>query len=235
MELYLIRHGQSANNLRKEALAEPCDSPAATAPRMADPPLTDLGKLQARLAGEALTEEGITRLYCGPMLRTLQTAQIIGAALDLSPHVFVALHEWGGVWESRGETGSVQRPGLTKQEMSAMFPGFVLPSDVTDRGWWFHDWEGDQAMLELAHRNAQAFIAHLETHHVDSEQPVAAISHGGSGSSLVGALFGVPQDVLYARFTHDNTGVSRISITSERRQLRYLNRIDHLRDQRSRW
>ena len=82
MELYLIRHGQSANNLRKQALAEPGDSPAASAPRMADPPLTDLGKLQARLAGEALREEGITRLYCGPMLRTLQTAQIVGAALE---------------------------------------------------------------------------------------------------------------------------------------------------------
>ena len=230
MELYLIRHGQSANNLRKQALAEPGDSPAASAPRMADPPLTDLGKLQARLAGEALREEGITRLYCGPMLRTLQTAQIVGAALDLSPHVFVGLHEWGGVWESRGEAGSVQRPGLTRNEMSAMFPGFVVPGDVTDRGWWFHDWAGDQAMLELAERNAHSFITHLESHHVDAEQRIAAVLHGGSGSSLVAALFGVPQNVRYARFTHENTGVSRVSVTEGRRTLRYLNRIDHLSD-----
>ena len=86
MELYLIRHGQSANNLRKQALAEqPNTSPAAAVPRMADPPLTDLGELQARLAGESLRDEGITTLYCGPMLRTLQTAQIIGTLLDLSP------------------------------------------------------------------------------------------------------------------------------------------------------
>ena len=83
MELYLVRHGQSANNLREQALAE---HPGATvAPRMAEPPLTDLGELQARLAGESLREEGITTLYCGPMLRTLQTAQIVGAALNLSP------------------------------------------------------------------------------------------------------------------------------------------------------
>ena len=230
MELYLIRHGQSANNLRKQALAEPGDSPAASAPRMADPPLTDLGKLQARLAGEALREEGITRLYCGPMLRTLQTAQIVGAALDLSPHVFVGLHEWGGVWESRDDGPSVQLPGLTRSEMSKSFPDFVVPDEVTERGWWFHDWEGDQAMLELSHRNALAFVSHLEAHHVDSEQRLAVISHGGSGSSLVGALFGVPQDVLYARFTHDNTGISLISIDPEHRQLRYLNRIDHLTD-----
>ena len=230
MELYLIRHGQSANNLRKQALAGHAHtSHAASVPRMADPPLTDLGKRQARLAGESLRDEGIIRLYCGPMLRTLQTAQIIGAVLDLCPHVFVGLHEWGGVWEPRDDGNSVQLPGLTRKEMNAMFPGLVLPSDVTDRGWWFHDWEGDGAMLDLAHRNAVSFIAHLETHHIDSEERVAAILHGGSGSSLVGALFGVPQDVTYARFTHDNTGISRISITSDDRRLRSLNRIDHLR------
>ena len=243
MELYLIRHGQSANNLRKQALAEqPNASPAAAVPRMADPPLTRLGELQARLAGESLRDEGITTLYCGPMLRTLQTAQIIGTLLDLSPRVFVGLHEWGGVWEPRDDGNSVQLPGLTRNEMSAMFPGFVLPADVTGSGWWFHDWEGDRAMLDLAHRNALSFVAHLETHHVATEQRVAAILHGGSGSSLVSALFGVPRDAewerglnvetasLYARFVHANAAVSRISITPERRQLRYLNRIDHLSD-----
>ena len=132
------------------------------------------------------------------------------------------------MWEPHGDGNRVQLPGLTRKEMSAMFPGFVLPDDVTDRGWWFHDWEGDRAMLQLAHRNAVSFVAHLEAHHVDTEQRVGAVLHGGSGSSLVGALVGVPQDVMYARFTHENTGISRISITPQRRQIRYLNRTDHL-------
>ena len=243
MELYLIRHGQSANNLRKRALAErPRIASAASVPRMADPPLTDLGERQARLAAELLRHEGIARLYCGPMLRTLQTAQIIGAVLNLRPHVFVGLHEWGGVWERIGYRYGVRRPGLNRGEMSAMFPGFVLPDDVTDRGWWFHEWEGRQAMLCLAHRNALSFIAHLEKDHAGSEQRIAAILHKGSGSSLVSALFGVSLDsrpqggpsaetaARYVRFAHDNAGVSRISIDPELRQLRYLNRIDHLGD-----
>ena len=177
------------------------------------------------------------------MLRTLQTARIIGTLLDLSPQVFVGLHEWGGLWEPRDAGNSVQLPGLTRKEMSTMFPGFVLPADVTDHGWWFHDWEGDRAMLDLANRNALAFVAHLVQEHGGSEQRVAAILHGGSGSSLVSALFGIPLHAnwerglttvetasRYARFVHANAGVSRISITPERRQLRYLNRIDHLDD-----
>ncbi len=244
MELYLIRHGQSANNRRKARLAEGAlprseqrrseqrrsEAFPKPEPRIPDPELTPLGERQARLAGEWLKGEGITRLYCGPMLRTLQTARIIGDIVDSPPHVFVGLHEWAGVWQFPGKQGSAQLYGLTRGEMSTMFLGFVLPDEVTDRGWWFHDWDGDRAMLDLAHRNALSFIAHLETHHIDSEERVAAVLHGGSGSSLVGALLGVPQDVKYARFNHDNTGVSRISITPERRQLRYLNRIDHLSD-----
>ena len=62
MERYLIRHGQSANNLRKQALAEhPRTSPAASAPRIAVPPLTRLGEHQARLAGESLKPD-VSRL-----------------------------------------------------------------------------------------------------------------------------------------------------------------------------
>ena len=230
MELYLIRHGQSANNRRKDRLKKiPSTATPKPEPRIPDPELTSVGERQACLAGEWLKGEGIDTLYCGPMLRTLQTARIIGDTIDATPHVFVGLHEWAGVWKFPGKQGSAQLYGLTCEEMSAMFPGFVLPDEVTNRGWWFHDWEGDRAMLQLAHRNALSFVAYLEAHHVDTEQHVAAVLHGGSGSSLVGALFGIAQDVKRARFSHDNTGISRISITPEHRQLRYLNRIDHLR------
>ena len=216
MELYLIRHGQSANN-------------AGVLPRVADPPLTDIGVEQARWAGESLKDEGITRLYCSPMLRTLQTAQIISEIINLPPHIFVGLHEWGGIWETRGD-GSVQLPGLNRAEMREICPDVVLPDDVTDRGWWFNEgFAGDiEGMAELSHENGLAFIAHLGEHHVDADERVAAVSHGGSGGSLISAFFGLPPDVGYSRFTHNNTGVSRLLFTSERRQLQYLNKISHL-------
>ncbi len=215
MELYLIRHGQSTNN-------------RGDSPRLADPPLTELGKEQARQAGQSLKDEGIIRLYCSPMLRTLQTAQIIGDNLDLSPHIFVGLHEWGGVWEDRGDKVAIQLPGLTRSEMREICPSVVLPKDVTDQGWWFQGWAGAEKMLQLAHGNALAFIAHLKVHHDGTDERVAAVTHGGSGSSLLSALFSLPPDVDYERFSQNNTGLSKLSITLERTQLRYLNRIDHL-------
>ncbi len=221
MELYLIRHGQSANN-------------EGILPRVPDPPLTDLGVEQARWAGESLKDEGITRLYCSPMLRTLQTAQMIVDSLDLPPHVFVGLHEWGGIWEAREDGTTVQLPGLNRAGMREVCPNVVLPDDVTDQGWWFHeDWrfhEGavPEVIYQLAHENGLAFIAHLEAHHGNTDDRVAAVSHGGSGGSLMSAFFGLPPDVGYSRFTQNNTGVSKLLFTSERRQLQCLNRISHL-------
>lgn len=217
MELYLIRHGQSANN-------------EGILPRVPDPPLTDLGVEQARWAGESLKDEGITRLYCSPMLRTLQTAQMIVDSIDLPPHVFVGLHEWGGIWEAREDGTTVQLPGLNRAGMREVCPNVVLPDDVTDQGWWFNEgFAGDiEGMAELSHENGLAFIAHLAEHHLDTDERVAAVSHGGSGGSLIDAFFGLPPDVNYSRFTHNNTGVSKLLFTSERRQLQCLNRISHL-------
>ena len=217
MELYLIRHGQSTNNEGK-------------LPRAADPPLTDIGVEQARWVGESLKDEGITRLYCSPMLRTLQTAQIISNIIGLPPHIFVGLHEWGGIWEARGDGTAVQLPGLNRSGVREICPDAVLPDNVTDQGWWFNEgFAGDiEGMAELSHENGLAFIAYLTEHHVDANERVAAVSHGGSGGSLISAFFGLSPDVGYSRFTQNNTGVSKLLFTSERRQLQYLNKTSHL-------
>lgn len=217
MELYLIRHGQSTNNEGK-------------LPRIADPPLTDIGVEQARWVGESLRGEGITRLYCSPMLRTLQTARRISEILDLPPHVFVGLHEWGGIGEVREDGTTVQLPGLNRSGIREICPDAVLPEDVTEEGWWFREGfaRGIEDMCQLSHENGLAFIAHLMEHHGNTEQRVAAVSHGGSGGSLISAFFGLPPDVGYSRFTHNNTGVSKLSFTLGQRQLHYLNKISHL-------
>ena len=217
MELYLIRHGQSTNN-------------QGEFPRAADPPLTNLGLEQAHQVGESLKDEGLTQLYCSPMLRALQTAQIISDILDLVPHVFVGLHEWGGIWEAREDGTVVQPPGLTRAEMHEICPNIVLPDNVTNQGWWFNEGiaTDSEGIRKLEHKNALAFITHLTEYHIGAEQRIAAVSHGGSGGNLINTFFDLPPDVSYSRFIQNNTGVSKVLFTLERRQLHYLNRISHL-------
>ena len=223
MELYLIRHGQSTNN-RGDA-------------RVPDPSLTELGRQQATRAGRALRNLGITRLYCSAMLRAVQTAAIVRGHLGSAPHVFVGIHEWGGVWEDRVDGGMDQLPGLTRSQLRDLCPKVVLPNDVTDNGWWFPSSVNDKPvsawdyaqMLQLIHRNCRGFIAHLEQHHGGGAEKIGAIIHGASGSILIGALLGMPLPSEFTEhFLHNNTGITKIRRTHEHTHLLYHNQTGHL-------
>lgn len=80
----LLRHGESVSNAHPEALV----LPEAVGDR-----LTPTGLNQARAAGAALTNYGITRLLSSPMRRASETAQAVGAALGLPVTVLPYAHE----------------------------------------------------------------------------------------------------------------------------------------------
>ncbi|MDQ5950343.1 MAG: isoleucyl-tRNA synthetase, partial [Patescibacteria group bacterium] len=65
-KIIFVRHGQSVKNLIGLFTDE-----------VNDFPLTRLGQKQARVAGEALKNEGVDLIYASPILRTKQTAEII--------------------------------------------------------------------------------------------------------------------------------------------------------------
>ncbi|MDE0297280.1 MAG: histidine phosphatase family protein [Candidatus Poribacteria bacterium] len=223
MELYLIRHGQSTNN-RGDA-------------RVPDPPLTEIGKQQADRAGRALKDLGITRLYCSAMLRAVQTAAFVSKHLELAPHVFVGIHEWGGIWEDRVDGGITQLPGMTRSQLREVCSSVVLPNDATDEGWWFPECDSDEQapllddarILRLVNRNCLEFVAHLDQHHLGEDEKIGAITHGGSGSIMLGTLLESPQaKKSLNRFPHNNTGISKIRRTRDDTQFLYLNRTRHL-------
>lgn len=229
MRLYMIRHAQSTNN----ALADPSG-------RVCDPPLTALGHRQARRlarflsAGVERLEGGaalgrplgyrFARLFCSPMYRSLLTAQYLAKALGLAPEVWVALHEHGGVYlDHGGEQGIVDYPGKTRAEMLAEFPGYVLPDDVTERGWWFRAREDYAGCCDRAARVAETLRSWAS-----SEECIALLSHGGFLDALLKHLLGTPAD--RGRFyAHSNTGITCMHLRGDGSvRLEYLNRVDHL-------
>jgi broad specificity phosphatase PhoE len=74
MRALFLRHGESVHNVHtgEERLAE----------ELGDL-LTERGRAQAAAAGAALRDRGITRLLTSPMRRATETAEAVGAALDL--------------------------------------------------------------------------------------------------------------------------------------------------------
>src|SRR5581483_7219256 len=61
---YLVRHGA------KEKV-------------MGDPPLSELGREQAKITGNVLKQHAINSIFSSPLLRAKQTAEIIGEKINL--------------------------------------------------------------------------------------------------------------------------------------------------------
>lgn len=240
MQLYLIRHAQSQNNATM--LYDEKD-------RHSDPEITELGHRQAEALGRHLrdgvnpdaiidaqiarspsasTLRGfeIDRLYCSPMHRTLQTASHIQRATGLTPHVWVDIHEHGGIYlEYEDERGIVSFPGKTRAEIAAEYPDYVLSDDITEDGWWGGGMESIAAAYGRAIRVAEQ-LDHMATNEPDVR--IAIVTHGTFMAALLKALFNqLPSDGLW--YSHFNTAITRVDVhPNKRRWLRALNRVDHL-------
>lgn len=240
MELYLIRHAQSQNNA--SMMKDPND-------RVSDPQLTETGHQQAQAVGRHLRDgvsadriidarmahktdaaslRGFTidKLFCSPMHRTLQTAYHIQQATGLKPHVWVDIHEHGGIFlEYQDERGIVGFPGKTRSEIMAEYPDYVLTDDVTDEGWWTGTMEEMTAAYGRAIRVAEQLDQMAKD---DPNQRIAIVTHGTFMAALLKALLNqLPSDTLW--YSHYNTAITRIDIYDhERRWLRSMNRVDHL-------
>jgi broad specificity phosphatase PhoE len=113
-----LRHGESAHNAHTahEPLAE-----------QEGDRLTERGLLQARAAGAALADHGITRLLSSPLRRAWETAAAVGEELGLEPVELPHAHELHA-----GETfeQALDRVRRLKRELEAGAAG-ELPLLVT--------------------------------------------------------------------------------------------------------
>ncbi len=235
MILYLIRHGQSTNNLLAEELRNrhgPFSVPYDTymSQRVAEPPLTAIGEAQAKSLGVYVNELRITRLYSSPMLRSMQTMRPIAEAMNLAPSVWTDLHEQGGLFLRPGaDAEATGFPGLNRSEVEEMFPGY-LSDGIGEKGWW-HGAEEDMASC---YARAVRVAGTLRQMAQDTDNGIiAAISHGTFMDSLLKALLGrLPGNDFY--FNHHNTAITRVDFVRSQTNsnlsvlIRYTNRVDHL-------
>ena len=82
LTLYLLRHGESAANVKR-----------VFASLRIDPPLSDGGIQQAIMQAESLKNIQFSALYSSHLLRARQTAEIVGQRCGLEPMISEALHE----------------------------------------------------------------------------------------------------------------------------------------------
>ena len=92
MKLFLVRHGEIESNLKKIYAG------------WSEEPLTPNGRRQAQEAAEKLVRYDIEAIYCSPLTRTVQTAEIIGSVLSIKPVPEESFKELRmGPWEGKSE------------------------------------------------------------------------------------------------------------------------------------
>ena len=168
MQLYFIRHAQSANNRLYEETG-------SWNGRDSDPELTELGHLQAQRLAEHVAcanaetprrdyvnrgKFGFTHLYSSLMVRALATASPLSAALNLPLVVWEDLHEVGGIFVIDEETGEhIGQPGKSRSELTARFPHAQLPETLAEDGWWKRSHESCIDIITTSWKNFSAITA----------------------------------------------------------------------------
>ena len=235
MQLYYIRHGQSANNLLWEQTG-------SSKGRSLDAELTATGQRQAELVAQfvnrldppALVRKndvynaagfGITHLYSSLMERALATGSIIAHALRLPLVAWEDLHEVGGIYQEDEQTGErIGQPGKARAYFQAHYPGLVLDRPgAYEAGWWDRPFEE----LDQASIRARRFLRDLRERHTANEDRVAVISHGAFYNTLLRTVLEMPAESP-CWFMLNNAAISRFDFHRDRIELVYLNRLDHL-------
>lgn len=221
MDLFFIRHGQSANN-------NLFIKTGARVGRQADPDLTELGKIQAIRLAEFIFQHpqdfGFTHLYSSLMTRAIQTATPLAEALQLPVLGSTDLHESGGIYLEDEKDGTpIGQVGKSCEELAKLSSRLILPNSLNGSGWWDRPFESPEERPIRARRVAEWLLQI----HGSSNDRVAIVSHYGFFNHLIWALLGLerPQG---SWFVLNNTAVCRFELTPESINTVYLNRIDHL-------
>lgn len=178
----LARHGASAFDPAAPRVAEP------------DPPLSELGRDQAAALAELARAQGVTRLFCSPLLRARQTAEIVSRALDLSPVVVEGFAEFD-VGDLNGKDWS-QSP--YREQLQALL------SDPE------HKRPGGESFLELEARATAAFRELVASH---PGETILIVGHGVINRALIGLARGLSSAAAYALPSQPHTQAYRIEWT----------------------
>jgi broad specificity phosphatase PhoE len=174
VKLYFMRHGESTANL----LGEFSNSGFRH-------PLTEAGVEQARAAARRLAGLCVERIYSSPVMRAVQTAQILGESLQAPLQIAEALREWSvGIYE--GTTDPI---------------GWELHRQVQDL-WFDHQqydsrMPGGESFRDIQNRFLP-FVEGLVSDGKSSDQNIILVAHGGLYTAMLPAVL-KNVDVAFAR------------------------------------
>ena len=184
LEVALIRHGQSTANA------------SGVWQGQLDFPLSDKGRAQSRLTGEAFVAEPPDAVYASPLSRAHETARLISAESGYEGEVVTLpglLERHGGLLE-----------GTTAEERAERHPDLMqkFASLEESERWTLVNAETDEEVLA---RFTEA-MENIARRHRNGGR-VFVVSHGGSMRAFLRDLFG--PDIFPSSQRAENTSITR--------------------------
>jgi len=242
MQLVLVRHGQSDNNVsyltavarHQEQNADPVAGSMTfdgVYARVPDPELTALGHRQAAALGRALRTATPppfvpTHLYASPTLRAVATARPLSEATGLPIRLQPDAYEVGGIWDTDPATGGgLPLPGARLADLVRVGGTVQAPPDLFPAEG--EPWDGgfEPNLEDALPRARRVLTALLSTHRRDDV--VVLVSHQFFAQFLLAAALGWDSPP-WRRFRVDNTGHLSLRMEFGETSAEWVNRVDHL-------
>jgi broad specificity phosphatase PhoE len=155
MRIYFTRHGESEANLLREH-----------SNRGFRHPLTAKGREQAAALARKLEGIYVTRLFTSPIMRAVQTAEILSGALGVPYEITDALREYDcGILEGRADEAAWQLH-------------FAVQDDWVHQGHWERRIEDGESFIDIRDRFVP-FIEQLVEAYRDTSTNIVLVGHGG--------------------------------------------------------
>ncbi len=200
-ELLLVRHGQQDFDQ---------NGPMA---QFIDPPLSDLGREQARLVGERLSTDRIDAVYASPLRRALETGREIARHHRFDPMVLEDLREVGVFRDIPQDQTPLDFIG--RQVLAG-----VRQRMIDEKSWDVYPYS--ESSFELRRRVINAIEGIFMTH---PGQRVVVACHGGVINAYTGHVIGSKYDMF---FRPAHTSINVVAGADRRRALYRLNDVHHL-------
>ncbi len=195
LELYIIRHGQSNGNIKR-------DTQGLSHEELHDPRLTELGKNQAMLCGERFKNIEFDAVYSSALLRAVETAteiikkQPTEKCLKVLPYLTEA-----GISPEYSHSSFTE---INKINKNAYLAEGIDP----EKSLFYYNKMSDESDL---FERAEKALKYIKAHQREGEK-IAIVSHAAFITYLVFSLMGYKKECPMFDLDFKNTGVTKVTI-----------------------
>lgn len=187
LELILVRHGETESNIR------------GTYCGWTDTPLNNKGVRQAREAALKLKDVRLDSVFCSPLTRAVQTAEMIVAGRACAITLAEPLKEHNfGIWED-----------MAHAEIQERYPEEAA---AWENDWMNYEIEGGESAMQC-YRRISGFVDCLVAAH--DSGTILIVSHLGTIRYILIHLLKLPVDCIW-RFAADNGSITRVIISEDK-------------------